>query len=308
MGKRKLYRRKSSNSDTEHNSRKQSKRDNILDCSVSDVISEANNVLYASDSELEKMATSSQASGDMKELKEEMKQVLSAVKDIKIGQDSMRKSFDSKLDKMRTEFMTTLDGKIRILRDELAMDLSKETGRIDQLEKTLQSMQAILDTVERSRSTNDDGSQEGGQRRSRGSLNDTHVCITASGLPYQEGENLLEKAAGIIRALGDDVSSNVVITGAQRFRTRFEGRHGLVKISFENVDQKIKVLRKKQVLKDTDTYKRVILKSDRTYAERLSEMNTRTLLRLLPHGDNLRVYANGLIRERQPADQAQGTH
>lgn len=77
MGKRKLYRRKSSNSDTENNSRKQSKRDNILDCSVSDVISEANNVLYASDSELEKMATSSQASGDMKELKEEMKQVLS---------------------------------------------------------------------------------------------------------------------------------------------------------------------------------------------------------------------------------------
>lgn len=38
-------------------------------------------MLYASDSELEKMATSSQASGDMKELKEEMKQVLCAVKD-----------------------------------------------------------------------------------------------------------------------------------------------------------------------------------------------------------------------------------
>ena len=37
-------------------------------------------------------------------------------------------------------------------------------------------------------------------------------------------------------------------------------------------------------------------------------MNTRTLLRLLPHGDNLRVDANGRIRERQPADQAQGTH
>jgi len=159
-------------------------------------------VLYASDSELEKMVTSSQASGDMKELKEEMTQVLSAVKDTKIGQDSMRihLSFDSNLDKMRTEFMTTLDGNIRILRDELAMDLSKETGRIDQLEKTLQSMQAILDTVERSRSTNDDGSQEGGQRRSRGCLNDTHVCITASRLPYQEGQHVLGKAAGIIRA------------------------------------------------------------------------------------------------------------
>ena len=44
--------------------------------------------------------------------------------------------------------------------------------------------------------------------------------------------------------------------------------------------------------------------SDRTYAERLSEINTRTLMRHLPRGDNL---ANGRIRECQPADQAHGT-
>lgn len=59
----------------------------------------------------------------------------------------MRKSFDTKLDKMRKEFMATLGGKIRTPDDELAMDMSRESGRIDVLEKTLQSLQTRLDTV-----------------------------------------------------------------------------------------------------------------------------------------------------------------
>lgn len=187
----------------------------------------------------DKMAASSQGNSGINELKDEMRQILAAVKEIKTGQDSMRKSFDSKLDKMRNEFMTTLDGKkIKTLRYELAMDLSKESGRIDQLERSIQTIQARLESVEENRDSN---KQEGSSGSSQENLNIAEVCFTVSNVPFDEGENLLEKAAGIILALDDNVSSNVVITGAKRLRSRYQGKQGLVKISFQNTEQKINV-------------------------------------------------------------------
>ena len=119
------------------------------------------------------MAASNHANSGTNELIEEMRLVLSTVKEIKSGQDSMRKSFDSKLDKMRNEFMATLDGKIKTLRDELAMDLSKESGRIDMLEKTLHTIQDRLDSVEQTRN------QDGANIKNNGNLNQPEVCVTA---------------------------------------------------------------------------------------------------------------------------------
>lgn len=89
--------------------------------------------------------------------------------------------------------------------------------------------------------------------------------FASSSLPEGEGEELIEKARGIIQALGDDVYSRVVMTGAVRLRSWFQGR--LLKISFQHLDQKVAVLRKKRLLKDTDSYKRVMLKSSKSHAE-----------------------------------------
>lgn len=310
MGKRKkLYRRKSSNSDSQDLNRKQSML--LCDLDTIEVISSANSVLYDRETQVQteqeeppqvKMGTPSQASSGINELKDEMRQILSAVKEIKVGQDSMRKSFDSKLDKIRNEFMATLDSKIKTLRDELAIDLSRESGRIDQLEKTLQSVRNRLDSVEQTQIANN---QENPHLSNHGNLNDPEVCITASNVPFDHGENLLEKAAGIIRALGENVSSNVVIMDAKRLRPHLQGRQGLVKISFQSTEQKIQVLRNKQVLKDSDTYKQVILKSDKTHAERLIELNAKTLIRHLPDGNNFRVDPNGRIRERHTVGREQ---
>lgn len=77
-----------------------------------------------------------------------------------------------------------------------------------------------------------------------------------------------------------------------------------MKISFQHLDKKVAVLRKKRVLKDTGSYKRVMLKSSKSHAERLIELHTRTLLRHLPQGNNLRVHDNGRFRERQASDRA----
>lgn len=52
----------------------------------------------------------------------------------------MQKSFDSKLDKMRIEFMATPDGKTKCFRGKLDMNLNKESERIDTLERMLHTV------------------------------------------------------------------------------------------------------------------------------------------------------------------------
>lgn len=102
----------------------------------------------------------------------------------------------------------------------------------------------------------------------------------------------------MIDSLGDNVKSHVTITGAVRFRTRYIGRPGPVKISFRNVDEKILVLRNKMSLKDNNNYKNVYIRSCKSHAERLIESNARALLRQIPEGRNFRVDANGRIQPR----------
>lgn len=86
-------------------------------------------------------------------------------------------------------------------------------------------------------------------------VDDSEVSIVAFGLKYEEEEDLMMKATDIVQALGEEVASNVIVTGTKRFRSRIPGRVGLVKISFQNVQEKVLVLRNKQTLRFKETYK-----------------------------------------------------
>ncbi len=86
------------------------------------------------------------------------------------------------------------------------------------------------------------------------------------------------------------------------FRQDFDNRPPLIKISFQNLDEKILVLRNKMKLKDSDEFKGVFLKSSKSHVERLIEMNARAIIRQLPQGRQLRVDANGRIKQRTPVD------
>ncbi|KAH3818057.1 hypothetical protein DPMN_102823 [Dreissena polymorpha] len=55
-------------------------------------------------------------------------------------------------------------------------------------------------------------------------------------------------------------------------------------------------------LKDLQQYSDVYVKSCKSHAERLIEMNARALLRQMPDGKNFRVDANGRIQPRQQHD------
>ena len=110
----------------------------------------------------------------------------------------------------------------------------------------------------------------------------------------------MDKARDLIKALGDDVYSSVKISGACRLESRIENKPGLVKISFNNRAEKVNVLRRKSILRDSSTYKEVHIKSSKSHAERLIELNSRMLLlQNCLRGHNLIVDGNGRIREKR---------
>ena len=185
----------------------------------------------------------------------------------------------------------SIDGKISNLRDDIIIDMNRESARIDQLFKTIQSMQGRIDTLEGAPthqaygpSPTDDNDRYHGY--SSAGLADPDVCVIVTGLVDQQGEDILQRAKELVAALGEEVTSAVQVTGATRLRAKLQGRSGPVKISFRSLNEKVRVLRKKTVLKDSDMYKDVYIKSSKSHAERLIELNARTLLNQIPQGKN----------------------
>ena len=60
------------------------------------------------------------------------------------------------------------------------------------------------------------------------------------------------------------------------------------------------------LIKDSAHYKDVYIKSSKSHAERLIELNARTILRQIPQGNNFWVDSNGRIRPRQKPENASG--
>lgn len=302
----------SSDSDSHINSKlKQPKiNDSEIRVSVSDLLNQANTVLYSSPEELDNSVFEHSQNSTSKEhsdmassgansdttISQKLDTVINSIQGLKTSQDSMKRMFESKLDKLKTEIIASVDSKISALRDELTLDIHRETNRIDQLLTTVQSIQARVDDLE-TRTGNGTVSRD---REVRNPLDDIDLTIVASGLPFIDGEDLIQTARTLIAELGEEVSQNVHITAATRLPSRLRDKPGLVKISFRNVDEKIRVLRNKMGLKNSESYRSVYIKSSKSRIERLIENNARAYIRNLPQGQgkSLRVDANGRIKPR----------
>ena len=186
--------------------------------------------------------------------------LIKVVQDLKIGQESMKRMFESKLDKLKTDLIASVDNKIKTLRDEISLDLVRETNRTDQIINTIHSIHSRIDNVEEQGkqinshlvNSNDNGVLS--TLQSLNPLDNNEITITANGIPVTEDENLIQKAESLISALGDEVTQNVRVTGAVRLPTRSTNRPGIVKISFRNTHEKVQVLRNKIKLKDNAVY------------------------------------------------------
>ena len=211
MGKK---RRKSSSSDSELNLSKRHNDDILTKSSLSDSIAAANSVLYEDVIGNCTMATGSSPKPELNatDVNVKFEQVLSIVKDIKLNQENLSKRIDSKLDKLKIDLTASIDGKISKLRDDIAIDMNRESNRIDQLFTTIQTMQGRIDAIESS--TQPETLNAPHHVHTPSGLSNPELCVIATGIQAQNGEDIIQKAKDLITALGQEVTSSVEVTDA----------------------------------------------------------------------------------------------
>ncbi|CAL9701264.1 unnamed protein product [Knipowitschia caucasica] len=196
---------------------------------------------------------------------------------------SFEQQLDSKVDSLRDSVQLMMSENKMWLKEELFLKAAEIQTNIQQnmdndislLIRRIEQMEAKINRSEKTRF-------------------DPDVSIVVTGLNYNSGENV---TCLVKELLTEGLLENTPIVDAERLKDR-GGRPGVVKVEFGSVQEKISVLRKKQLLKDNPKYSRVYIRSGKTHAERLIELNFRTLLDELPFGRQFYVAGNGKIRRR----------
>lgn len=104
---------------------------------------------------------------------------------------------------------------------------------------------------------------------------DPDVSVIIVGLPQSEGEDLMAKVNNLLH-VGLGCDTVLCPAAVERVRTRGD-RPGLVKVELSSVQEKVTVLRRKSKLKDNDSFNKVYVSSAKSHAERLMDLNFRTL-------------------------------
>ncbi|KAH3818021.1 hypothetical protein DPMN_119608 [Dreissena polymorpha] len=153
MGKRKHFLRRTSSSSDNDETVKRHESECDANLSVSSSISAAHGVLFedvlVTDAHVATitMATGSQ-SDDIAAIKDSLKEVFTSIRKIVSNQEGLIHVLDSKLNKLKLDCTASIDWKINSLRDDLAMSISREGKRIDQVCTTNQSLQSRMETLE----------------------------------------------------------------------------------------------------------------------------------------------------------------
>ncbi|KAL4221243.1 hypothetical protein ACF0H5_019507 [Mactra antiquata] len=241
---------------------------------VSDVLKETNSVLYEcgtskkTDSNIEdsvfechtstplskgtsaKMAGNNKKSpgkilngSDMTE-KQQLVFLVQAVTDIKLGQDNLKKMFESTLDKLKSELITNIDTKVRALKDELSIDIAKETSRIGDVLPSVHAMNNRINVLEQSIPAKDNGASANGDYDGsfviHGTpLDDPNRTVTASGIQVTDPEDLLKIIQNLVNFLGEEIRSTARVTSAKRLPAKFHVRPPIIKFSLPTLDRKI---------------------------------------------------------------------
>ncbi len=224
--------------------------------------------------------------------------------EIKKGQESLRKTVDSKLDILRNELKQDIECKLKAFKGDIDIELGIMTAKHEKLSDEMDSLRKMVAAVT---TTTDVTLPEGSYANAVGALSGSNVdplhdvdkCVIASGVLFQDDENLDDKMA---RLMDDLPEIDFKPVKSIRLSSRSTRYPPLVKMAFSSLEEKIKVLRAKNALKHSREFARVFLRGSKTHTERLIELNFRKLLDIVPGGEDLRVASNGRIVEKSSDD------
>ena len=218
------------------------------------------------------------ADHDSKTKHDEMSDIRQLIMDLKISVESHKDSVDRKLEELGRDMKNAFAEKIDSLKNYVELEVSQMTTKMDDLDTRLKAVES--------------------KPALKGEDYDPEVTVVATGVPFQEDEVIEDKVSDIVRrGLG---LRDIPVVRSQRLRARGSGP-GLVKIQLRTLEEKKTVLRAKQKLQNTE-WPRVYLRSSKSHMERLNELNTKTLLKMIPGGQDMRLTGSGRLMHKDEID------
>ena len=182
---------------------------------------------------------------------------------------------------------TYIDDKLQEKMQELTNYVDQEVGKVTERVRGLEGVTAeIREDLERAK------------------IFAYETTVVAEHFPFEEGEDLHHKVTTMLRR---DLSVHVPIVRTTRLkapppRDTRQGtiqRHGIVKIQFRTVEDKVSVLQVKRNLQNSPDYSRVWLRSSKSHSERIMEQNMKTLIATDPKLKDYTLTAHGKLVKRQ---------
>ena len=212
-------------------------------------------------------------------IENDMKYIKESLINIRYEQSQLKSSLHQKIDSSFQEVSIKLDKVFKELNDRIDIEIGHLSSRIDNTETKVKNVERIAQNI-------------------KTELFDTDVTVVAFGVTQLNNEDIVHTANELIQ-LGVGLSE-VPVVRAMRLGSR-TNKPGLCKIELCSKEDKIKVLQNKQSLSRSEKFKGVYIHSAQTHAERLIDLNFKTILGELANGGEYRVTGNGrVIRKEGP--------
>ncbi|CAJ1066510.1 PREDICTED: uncharacterized protein LOC106519492 [Xyrichtys novacula] len=219
------------------------------------------------------------------------------------------KALNTRLDRMQIDFENQVNSRSDSMEmqvnsrvDKLCGSMEKLTAEnkdavLKEIEKATKDMRANLDTeVGILCARMEKMEKKISDTEARKKSFDPETSVIVVGLPESEVEDLMSKVRDLLH---DGLGCDTVVCPVAVERMSARGnRPGLVKVELSSVQVKIAVLRRKSKLKDNERFNKVYVSSAKSHAERLLELNFRSLIRETAVGKDFYLTGNGRLMKR----------
>ena len=199
--------------------------------------------------------------------------------------ESKQDSFQTQLTNLRTEMLQLMDKKIEAATEKISKDVSEVQDNLTKVQQDIKKLQSDANNA-MSRPVDDPVNDP-----------DRTLIIINLKADHDDESTLPNKVEDILKILSPEIEENINVVQVKRIPSRNQ-KPGLVKVAMDSKASKIAVLRAKSLLKDSEKYSKVYLRSSKTHAERLIEINFKKMLDIIPNGSQYRVTGNGRVEEK----------
>lgn len=222
------------------------------------------------------------------------------------------KAINSRLDRLQTDMEKQVNARIDSMEKQVNSRVDKLRGSLEKM--MAENQNAVLKEIEKAtKDMNTNLDTEVGilcarmekmelkisEKEEKRKSFDPDVSLIVVGLPHSEGEDLMAKVNELLH-VGLGCETALTPAAVERVRARGD-RPGLVKVELSSAQEKVSVLRRKSELKDSESFNNVYVYSAKSHAERMMELNFRTLIRETAVGRDFYLATNGRMVKRTQA-------